>query len=79
MVDTGNGQGMVVAEISNPAVTGEILEEIWKWKEEGCMEQDVIVRLRNRIIPVGYEYHNWHTGKETVASSNNEIVTVHMN
>ena len=43
MVGTGNVQGMVVAEISNLAVTGEILEEIWKWKEEGCTEQDVIV------------------------------------
>ena len=73
MVDTGDVRGMVVAEIPNPAVTDEILEEIWKWREEGCMEQDVIVRLRNRVVPVGYEYHNWHTGKAKVASSTNNI------
>lgn len=69
MIDTSDVQGMIVADISNPAVTGEILEEIWKWREEGCTVQDVIVRLRNRVIPIGYEYHNWHIGKEKVAST----------
>ena len=52
-----------MAEISNPAVTREILEEILYWKEEGCTQKDIITRLRNRTVPSGYKYHNWRAGE----------------
>ena len=35
-------QAMKKGLLWNAAVTGEILEEILKWKEEGCTEKDVI-------------------------------------
>lgn len=48
---------------ANPAVGTEVLKEIAMWKEEGCKMEDVIARLRARIVPEGYEPHPWIKGE----------------
>ena len=52
----------MTAEVPNPAVSHDILKQIWKWKQESCSEEDVIVKLRIKTVPAGYEYHMWHPG-----------------
>lgn len=52
----------MTAEMSNPAVGCNILKDIWKWKEEGCSQEDVIIKLRIKTVPAGYKYHTWHPG-----------------
>ena len=56
--------GGITAEIPNPAVSGVILRDIQRSKEEKCSEEDIITRLRLRTIPAGYNYHTWHPGMQ---------------
>lgn len=52
----------VTAELHNPAVSQALLKEIHHWKQEGCLDLDVITRLRQRTVPQGYKFHNWIAG-----------------
>ena len=54
--------GMIVASEPNPAVSATLLKEILLWKLEGCSNDDVIIRLRQRTVPEGYKFHQWITG-----------------
>ena len=49
----------MTAEVPNLAVSCDILKEIWKWKGEGCSQEDIIIKLRIKTVPAGYEYHTW--------------------
>ena len=51
-----------VTEHPNPAVPSSLLAEIWKWKQEGESIDDVVVRLHQRTVPLGYEIHTWKPG-----------------
>lgn len=53
--------GTVVASEPNPAVDAALLKEILLWKLEGCSNDDVITRLRQRTVPEGYIIHPWIT------------------
>ena len=55
--------GEVKAEVENPAVSSSISKEILKWQGEGSTMKDIIVRLRQRMVPAGHEYHTWTPGK----------------
>ena len=57
-----DGDGDVVAEVENPAVSCEILEDVLQWREEDCCEADIITRLRSRTVPEGYTYSSWVPG-----------------
>lgn len=54
--------GSVVSLNRKGIVSTEVLEDISSWIEEGCEMKDVITRLRQRTVPVGYSYHSWITG-----------------
>ena len=47
----------MTAAVPNPAVSCDILKEIWKWKDEGFSQEDIIIKLRIKTVPAGYEYH----------------------
>jgi hypothetical protein len=47
----------------NPAVGAALLKEILLWKLEGCSNDDVITRLRQRTVPEGYTIHPWIAGE----------------
>ncbi len=53
----------VVASEPNPAVGAALLKEILLWKLEGCSNDDVITRLRQRTVPEGYTIHPWIAGE----------------
>lgn len=55
--------GSIVAKKSNTCVTSELLQEILQWKNEGMEDLDIITRLRQRTVPVGYIRHTWQPGK----------------
>ena len=60
----GLHDGCIVAEVSNPAVSDSILEEIMQWKERGAGENEIYHNLRCRTVPPGYPYHTWKPGKQ---------------
>ena len=61
---TGLPDGSVIAEDPSPAVPVSLLEEIWRWKEEGATYRDCLSsRLRCRTVPPGYTYTTWKPGK----------------
>ena len=68
VVDVMTGkEGGVTAEIANPAVSEDLLEEVLTWREEGgCTMDDIICRLRLRTVPNGHEgnLHTWCKGKK---------------
>ena len=43
-------------------LSGGTLTEIWKWMNEKASLEDVVVRLRPRTVPNGYNYHMWKAG-----------------
>ena len=49
--------GHIVAQQQNPAVTKELLSEIWSWKMERATDTEIICRLRQQTVPTGYSYH----------------------
>ena len=53
--------GRLVAQSPNPAISS-LLAEIWKWMNKKASLEDVVVRLRPRTVPNGYEYHTWKAG-----------------
>ena len=59
---TGLQDGRIVAEVSNPAVSDCILEEIMQWKERGAKENEIYHNLRCQTVPPGYSYHTWKPG-----------------
>ncbi len=51
----------------NPAVSQDVLKEVYTClSEEECSVEDVIVRLRQRTVPSGYDYHPWISGNSGV-------------
>ena len=60
--DTGLGDGSVVAETPNPAVSHSLLHEIMQWRDEGATEQDIHCRLRCRTVPPQYTVSTWKPG-----------------
>ena len=54
---TAYADGLVIAEVPNPAVSVDILKDILLWKADGATFDDIIVRLRQRTVPSGYTYH----------------------
>ena len=38
-INLGNEEGVITAEVANPAVSCTMLKDIWKWKGEGCYER----------------------------------------
>ena len=55
--------GSVHAVRSNPAVTEALLREVLLWMREGASSTDVITRLRQRTVPIGYSFHPRTPGK----------------
>ena len=55
---------MIAAE-GNPAVSSELLWEVDQWNKEGATIDDVIERLRLRMVPTKYveTIHTWTNGK----------------
>ena len=39
-------------EVANPAISVEKLEEILTWKDEKCLMDDIVTRLRQRTVPI---------------------------
>lgn len=62
---TGLANGGVVAAVSNPAVSRELLLQILDWKNEGSTMNDVLARLRQRTVPPGYSFHTRVPGTGT--------------
>ena len=62
LLHVGGPGGEVKAEVENPAVSSNLLKEILKWQGEGSTMKDTIVRLRQRTVPAGHEYHTWTPG-----------------
>ena len=54
--------GRLVAQSPNPAISCSLLAEVCKWMNEKASLEDVVVRLRPRTVPNGYEYHTWKAG-----------------
>ena len=54
--------GSVTAACPNPAVSKEVLKDILTWKASGLSDEDVIDKLRTRMVPTGYTYHYWKQG-----------------
>lgn len=54
---TAYADGVVIAEVPNPAVSADILKDVLLWKVAGATFDDIIVRLRQRTVPSGYTYH----------------------
>ena len=48
--------GVVIAEVPNPAVSYETLKQIHSWKVEGLSLDAIIDRLRPCTVPYGYTY-----------------------
>ena len=61
-VHVTQGDGSVIAETPNPAVSNSLLQEILQWKEEGAIEQDIHCRLRHHTVPPGYTISIWKPG-----------------
>ena len=59
LLDLVTSDGHIVAQQQNPAVTKELLSEIWSWKMEGAADTEIICRLRQQTVPIGYSYHQW--------------------
>ena len=57
--------GTVVASEPNSATTvpSALLKDILLWKLEGCSNDDVVARLRQRTVPKGYQFHPWIAGE----------------
>lgn len=51
-----------MAEIVNPAISSQLLHEIYYWKEEGCTMEDIMIRLRKRVVPSGSDMYQWNEG-----------------
>ena len=60
VLSVGCPDGSIVATEQNPAVSAELLAEIFQWREAGATEDDVIERLRMRTVPPGYTPHLWN-------------------
>jgi len=58
--------GKIVAVHSCPSVTSTLLCEIYRWRESGASEDDVIERLRTRCVPSGYTTLLWSSGKNNL-------------
>lgn len=58
----GDASGAIVAEIVNPAISSQLLHEIYYWKEEGCTMEDIMIRLRKRVVPSGSDMYQWNEG-----------------
>ena len=54
----------VVARVRNPAVSFELLQEVYKWNREDTTIDDVIEHLRLRTVPSKYTgaIHSWADG-----------------
>lgn len=62
----GDTQGNIKARVPNPAVSSELLSEVFSWNQEGSGIEDVMARLRMRTVPSGYRIHNWIDGKTSL-------------
>lgn len=56
--------GSIVAELENPAVSRELLQEILSWKIASATPADIIDRLRKRCVPAGFSPKPWIAGRE---------------
>lgn len=54
--------GRIVAVKSNPAISTELLTEIFKWQIQGQPWSDTISRLRPRTVPPGFAFSKWKPG-----------------
>ena len=54
----------VVARVRNPAVSSELLQEVYKWNRKDATIDDVIERLRLQTVPSKYTgaIHSWADG-----------------
>ena len=66
LLDVVTSDGHIEAQQQNPAVTKELLLEIWSWKMERATDTDIICRLRQQTVPTGYSYHQWCPGNLVV-------------
>ena len=62
LLDVVTSDGHIVAQQQNPAVTKELLSEIWSWKMEHATDTEIICRLRQQTVSTGYLYHHWCPG-----------------
>ena len=69
----GSPNGVISAQVHNPAVSNTLLKEIWQWKTEGCSDVDVITRLRMRTVPLGYDVHTWVSGSSYAYLCDNHL------
>ena len=51
--------GKIVAVEFNPAVSDDLINEIFNWRRHGIVQSDIINRLRARTVPAGYPIHPW--------------------
>ena len=53
--------GRITASVCNPAVSSELLLEVYQWSTEGTKLDDIIERLRLRTVPRNYvqTIHTW--------------------
>ena len=55
-----------MAASPSPIVPASLLSEILSWRCEGAIDMDVITRLHQRTVPIGYNPHPWKPGKFTM-------------
>lgn len=58
----GKPDGTIVAEKPNPAISSDVLKEIYTWMSQGASFIDVVNRLQPRAVPPGYTYTPWKPG-----------------
>ena len=59
----GKADGTIVAEKPNPAISSDVIKEIYTWMSQGASFADVVDRLRSRTVPPGYAYTPWKSGR----------------
>lgn len=52
----------MIPKRKNPAVSAEILEKIFIWKQSGAEDNDILERLRLQTVPSGYSVQSWTPG-----------------
>ena len=62
ILHTGNPDGSVSAKLQNPAVSNQVLENIFSWRAAGMSEDAIFSKLRQDTVPSGYTIHNWTPG-----------------
>ena len=51
-----------MAEVQNPAVPKDLLQEVSHWRKQSVEWKDIICRLRLRTVPFGYARSPWRPG-----------------